>query len=43
MLPCPGSIRRPHVQALEEVEEVGIPGPLEMLREEGIDSVRYAL
>ncbi len=33
----------PHQQALEEVEEAGIPGLLEVLREEGIDGVRYAL
>jgi hypothetical protein len=33
----------PHLQALEEVEEAGIPGLLEVLREEGIDGVRYAL
>ena len=33
----------PHLQALEEVEQAGIPGLLEVLREEGIDGVRYAL
>ncbi len=33
----------PHLQALEEIEQAGIPGLLEMLREEGIDGVRYAL
>ena len=33
----------PHLQALEEVERAGIPGLLEVLREEGIDGVRYAL
>jgi hypothetical protein len=32
-----------HLQALEEVERAGIPGLLEVLREEGIDGVRYAL
>jgi hypothetical protein len=33
----------PHLQALEEIERAGIPGLLEVLREEGLDSVRYAL
>jgi hypothetical protein len=33
----------PHLQVLEEIERVGIPGMLEVLREEGIDGVRYAL
>ena len=33
----------PHLQALEELERAGIPGLLEVLREEGIDGVRYAL
>lgn len=33
----------PHLQALEEIERTGIPGLLEVLREEGIDGVRYAL
>lgn len=33
----------PHLQALEEVERASIPGLLEVLREEGIDAVRYAL
>ncbi len=33
----------PHLQALEEVEKAGIPGLVEVLREEGIDGVRYAL
>ena len=32
-----------HLRVLEEIEEVGIPGLLEVLREEGIDGVRYAL
>jgi len=32
-----------HLQVLEEIEEVGIPGLVEVLREEGIDGVRYAL
>ena len=31
----------PHLQALEEVERQGIPGLLEVLREEGVDGVRY--
>ncbi len=41
-----GTARRktpPHPQALEEVEHRDIPGLLEVLREEGTDSVRYAL
>jgi hypothetical protein len=33
----------PHLQALEEMEPAGIPGLLEVLREEGIDGVRYAI
>src|SRR5215210_5926582 len=33
----------PHLQALEEVERAGIPGLLEVLREEGLDGVRYGL
>jgi hypothetical protein len=33
----------PHLRTLEEIEKVGIPGLLEVLREEGIDDVRYAL
>ncbi len=33
----------PHLQALEEIEKAGIPGLLEVLPEEGIDGVRYAL
>jgi hypothetical protein len=32
-----------HLQALEEVERAGIPGLLEVLREEGIDGLRYTL
>jgi hypothetical protein len=31
------------LRTLEEIEEAGIPGLLEVLREEGIDAVRYAL
>jgi hypothetical protein len=33
----------PHLQALEEIGRDGIPGLVEVLREEGIDGVRYAL
>jgi hypothetical protein len=33
----------PHLQDLEEIERAGIPGLVEVLREEGIDGVRYAL
>jgi hypothetical protein len=33
----------PCVDALEEIEKKGIPGMLEVLREEGIDAVGYAL
>ncbi len=33
----------PHLKALEEIEREGIPGLAEVLREEGIDGVRYAL
>jgi hypothetical protein len=32
-----------HLKALEEIEREGMPGLLEVLREEGIDGVRYAL
>jgi hypothetical protein len=32
-----------HLKALEEIERKGIPGFVEVLREEGIDAVRYAL
>ena len=32
-----------HLRVLEEVERDGIPGLLEVLREDGIDGVRYAL
>ena len=32
-----------HLEALEEIEKDGIPGLPEVLREEGIDGVRYAL
>ncbi len=33
----------PHLKTLEEIEKTGIPGLVEVLREEGIDAVRYAL
>jgi len=33
----------PHLKVLEEIEVAGIPGLLEVLREEGLDGVRYAL
>ena len=33
----------PHLKALEEIEREGIPGLVEVLREEGLDSVRYVL
>ena len=34
----------PHLKALEEIEREGIPGlVVEVLREEGIDAVRYVL
>jgi hypothetical protein len=33
----------PHLRTLEEVEETGIPGLVEVLREEGLDAVRYVL
>ena len=33
----------PHLQSLEEIERDGIPGLVEVLREEGLDGVRYAL
>ncbi len=32
-----------HLNALEEIEKTCIPGLVEVLREEGIDAVRYAL
>ncbi len=32
-----------HLRALEEIEREGIPGLVEVLREEGIDAVRYVL
>lgn len=33
----------PHLKVLEEIEREGIPGLVEVLREEGIDAVRYVL
>ncbi len=33
----------PHLKALEEIEKEAIPGLVEVLREEGIDAVRYVL
>ena len=32
----------PHLRTLEELERTSIPGLVEVLREEGIDAVRYA-
>jgi len=37
------SLTPPHLQTLEEIEQAGISGLVEVLREEGIDGVRYAL
>jgi hypothetical protein len=33
----------PHLKTLEEIEREGIPGLVELLREEGLDTVRYVL
>ena len=33
----------PHLKALEEIECEGIPGLVEVLREEGLDAVRHTL
>ena len=33
----------PYLNAVEEIEREGIPGLVEVLREEGIDAVRYAM
>jgi len=33
----------PHLKALEEIEREGILGLVEVLREEGLDAVRYTL
>ena len=32
-----------HLKALEEIEHEGIPGLVEVLREEGVEAVRYTL
>jgi hypothetical protein len=32
-----------HLKALEEIEREGIPGLVEVLREEGLDSARHVL
>ncbi len=32
-----------HLEALEEIENSSIPGFVEVLREEGLDAVRYVL
>jgi hypothetical protein len=32
-----------HLEPLEEIERTGIPGLLEVLREEGIDAARHAV
>ncbi len=34
---------KPHLKPLGEIEEIGVPGLVEVLREEGIDAVRYLL
>jgi hypothetical protein len=34
---------KPHLQGLGEVEQAGITGLVTVLREEGLDGVRYAL
>ena len=33
----------PHLKILEEIEREGLPGLVEVLREEGLDAVRYVL
>jgi hypothetical protein len=33
----------PHLRTVEEIEQTGIPGLVEVLREEGLDAVRYVL
>ncbi len=33
----------PHLKALKEIEREGIPGLVEVLREEGVEAVRYVL
>jgi hypothetical protein len=34
---------KPHLRTLEETEREGIPGPVEVLREEGLEAVRHVL
>ena len=34
---------KPHLKPLGEIEETGVPGLVEVLREEGIDAVRHVL
>jgi hypothetical protein len=33
----------PHLKALQEIEKTGIPGLVEVLREEGLDAVTILL
>ncbi len=33
----------PHLKALEEIEKTSVPGLVKVLREEGVDAVRYVL
>jgi hypothetical protein len=33
----------PHLKTLEDMEKEAVPGLVEVLREEGIDAVRYVL
>jgi hypothetical protein len=37
------TVTPPHLQTLEEIEKTSIPGLVEVLREEGVDAVRYTL
>jgi len=37
------SDHRRHLKTLEEIEREGVPGLVEVLREEGVDAVRYVL
>ncbi len=34
---------RPHLKTLEEIERDCIPGLVEVLREEGVEAIRYAM
>ncbi len=34
---------KPHLEVLKEIEREGIPGLVEVLREEGLEAVRYVL